>query len=194
MQIDMGETDLKLYVLGAGCSSDCGYPLASEFATDLREWANNLDPVAASRLLGCVRDTLSLMGGTIDTVDTLVWKIDRGEFDQSKAVMGEEMMKEHQRRAQRVHAAKLAISALFQSREAAALDTGLKRYREFLSDVFPGAENFWFGKVAETPCAVLSFNYDRLFELAFQDRFRVDAKRWGFYGQKVFKFRLGCGL
>lgn len=185
----MNDSSLKVFVLGAGCSRDCGYPLASEIPQQLREFAAALDSTRAPRLIRCVNDTLALMSRTVDTFDTLVQKIDAGHYDDTDAFIGEEMIRKHQLRSQRVQAAKLAISALFHFKEAAAFDTGLKRYRDFLGDLFPVAGSEWNGMDAHT-CCVLTFNYDRVFEIAFQDRFNVDLQQWGLYGGRV----LNAGL
>ena len=124
-------------------------------------------------------------GKIVDTIDTLVFKINAGQFDESNATIGEEMLKRMRLRHERIQAAKLAVNAMFQFKEAAALHGGLKRYREFLFDLFPDASRHWFDTTSETNNRVLTFNYDRLFELAFHDRFNVDTQQWGFYGQKV---------
>ena len=186
----MSEDNLKIYILGAGCSRDCGYPLAVDMIQHLREFADSLDASRASRLLHSVRSTLELMerkdhGKIVDTIDTLVAKINDGQFDESNAIMGEEMQKRHSLRHERIQAAKLAVSTMFHFKESAAIGTGLNSYRDFLYDLFPGASSRWWDNIGETNYRVLSFNYDRMFEIAFHDRFNIDLEQWGFYGGKV---------
>ena len=73
-------------------------------------------------------------------------------------------------RQSRVIAATLATSAAFLAKEPLARQTCFGRYREFISDLFPGAEAHWFRIPRSNRRYVLTFNYDRLFEMAFLDR------------------------
>jgi hypothetical protein len=50
----------KVYILGADCSRDCGYPLGPEMKSELFE--QSLDPATSPRLRKAVADTVSLMG------------------------------------------------------------------------------------------------------------------------------------
>ena len=79
--------------------------------------------------------------------------------------------------------ATLATSAAFLVKEPAARQTGLRRYREFISDVFPGTETRWLWMPPTKSRHVLTFNYDRLFEIAFLDRFQISP--YGLYDFKV---------
>src|SRR5260370_16282574 len=65
----------KVYILGAGCSKHCGYPLGPEMKNDLERFGQSLDPATSPRLLKAVTDTVVLMGGSVDTIDTLVQKL-----------------------------------------------------------------------------------------------------------------------
>src|SRR5258708_28424429 len=74
----------KVYILGAGCSKHCGYPLGPEMKNDLERFGQSLDPATSPRLLKAVTDTVVLMGGSVDTIDTLVQKLYGGHLCQPK--------------------------------------------------------------------------------------------------------------
>src|SRR6267154_1410727 len=71
----------KVYILGAGCSKHCGYPLGPEMKDDLERFGQSLDPATSPRLQKAVRDTVELMGGSVDTIDTLVQQLYGGQLD-----------------------------------------------------------------------------------------------------------------
>jgi hypothetical protein len=165
----------KVYILGAGCSKDCGYPLGPEMKEDLERFGQSLDPTTSPRLIQAINDTVRLMSGTTETTDILVQKLYGGHLDQQ--IGGE------QNRQAFVFSATLATSAALLAKEAAAKRTGFKRYREFISDLFPGAETRWPLMPPTKDRHVLTFNYDRMFEIAFLDRFQI--KPYGLYDIKV---------
>ncbi len=72
----------KVYILGAGCSKHCGYPLGPEMKADLERFGQSLDPATSPRLQKAVADTTALMGGTTETIDVLVQKLYDGKLDQ----------------------------------------------------------------------------------------------------------------
>ena len=86
-------------------------------------------------------------------------------------------------RQPRVISATLATCAAFLAKEASARETGFRAYREFLSDLFPNAETHWLRIPQSTRRHVLTFNYDRLFEMAFVDRFNFTG--YGLYDVRV---------
>ena len=118
----------------------------------------------------------------IDTIDELVRRIDQGHYDESSGF--------HHRRCsqtratkfgyERIESAIIAISALFLHQEGKVARQGLRRYQEFLNELFPGADSAW--PASTNSCHVLTFNYDRMFEAAFRERFNFDTQRLGFYG------------
>ena len=167
--------DSRVYILGAGCSKDCGYPLGPKMKDDLERFGRSLDPATSPRLLKAVKDTVDLLVGTTDTVDILVQKLYGGHLDSQ--IGG------NQNRHPCVVLATLATAAAFLAKEPAARQTGLKQYREFISDLFPGAESRWPWQPPTKNRHVLTFNYDRLFEMAFLDRFQISP--YGLYDIKV---------
>jgi len=68
--------------------------------------------------------------------------------------------------------AKIVTDALFLERERNARRTGLHGYRQFFEAIF---EKNHPNVLESTNKRVLSFNYDRLFEIAFAEFFRLDS-------------------
>jgi hypothetical protein len=165
----------KVYILGAGCSKHCGYPLGPEMKEDLERFGQSLDPATSPRLRKAVADTLALFGTTTETIDVLVQKLYGGSLD--------EIIGGPYNRQPRVISATLATCAAFLAKEASARETGFRAYREFLSDLFPNAETHWLRVPQSTRRHVLTFNYDRLFEMAFVDRFNFAG--YGLYDVRV---------
>jgi len=137
----------KVYILGAGCSKHCGYPLGPEMREDLAQFGGSLDSATSPRLQKAVADTIALMGGTTETIDVLVQKLYDGKLDQE--IGGP------QYRQPRALSATLATCAAFLAREVTARQTGFARYRELLWDLFPIADSHW---PQSTRCHVLTFN------------------------------------
>jgi hypothetical protein len=53
----------KIYILGAGCSKHCGYPLGPQMKEDLETFGRSLDSATSPRLQKAVAETVALMGG-----------------------------------------------------------------------------------------------------------------------------------
>jgi len=140
----------KVYILGAGCSKHCDYPLGPEMKADLELFGQSLDPATSPRLRKAVEDTIALFGTTTETIDVLVQKLYGGLLDQ-------EIGGDRYRQA-RALSAGLSTCAAFLAKEVSARNTGFRRYREFISDIFPGAQNRWDLMVQPTHCHVLTFN------------------------------------
>jgi hypothetical protein len=94
-------------------------------------------------------------------------------------VNGSEHYRLEQSADDQIRSAKIATAALFQELELNAKPTGLQGYRDFLNTIFDG--NHDLGALSATCSRVLSFNYERLFEIAFIDHFRL-ASRMECYG------------
>jgi hypothetical protein len=82
-------------------------------------------------------------------------------------------------RARRVREAKIATTALFFQREKDAHAGGLSGYHGLLDRIFPE------GLYRKTDAHVLSYNYDRMFEIAFIDHFGRDVGQFAPYGTKL---------
>jgi hypothetical protein len=174
----------KVYILGAGCSKHCGYPLGQEMKDDLVDFGQSLDPATSSRLREAVRDTTALMGGRVDTIDTLVQKLYAGQLDGQIGAQNVDAWTRNGIRSRRVKAATSAISAAFLAKEKKVSELGFSRYRNFLYQLFPGAGSNWFAIQRSNCPHVLTFNYDRAFEIAFLDRF-INTDQYLLYGQRV---------
>jgi hypothetical protein len=171
-----------VYILGAGCSRECGYPLAAEIRSMLSDFARkSLSSSNCGRIRQAVEQTAALMGDKIDTIDELVRRIDQGHYDESSGfITGDALNARDQVRHERIESAIIAISAFFLHQEGKVARQGLRRYQEFLNELFPGADSAW--PASTNSCHVLTFNYDRMFEAAFRERFNFDTQRLGFYG------------
>jgi hypothetical protein len=155
-----------LIILGAGCSVSSGYPVAAKMFEGLARFGQGLGD-DAKRLRALVEKTLALVkqlranGESVETLDTVAKLLHEGKA-------GGDTMQE---RNYNVTDAKLAVSAYFLSLERAAIQKGLLGYRSLMDRVF-GTNSRWYAKaIQDTSYYVLTFNYDRLFELAFRQRF-----------------------
>ena len=172
-----------VYILGAGCSRECGYPLAPETSTALRKFAQeSLTSAESARVKRAIEETLSLMEEKVDTVDELVRRIDQGQYDETSGfVTGDALIHREKLRHDRIHNAIVAISALFIHLEGKVTRQGLRRYQEFLNELFLEVNSTWPSHQPNS-CHVITFNYDRMFEVAFRERFHFDTQRFGLYG------------
>src|SRR6266540_2137899 len=109
----------KVYILGAGCSANCGYPLANQFVSQLEVFGKGLRE-EATRLKRCVEETANLMrANNVETVDDLAARLHAGAFDEQK---GSPALS-YQQREQRIWSAKIAAMAMLLSKEAEAKKT-----------------------------------------------------------------------
>lgn len=170
--------DKIVYMLGAGCSASYGYPLAKSFRDALREYGDTLGQQPnCERLRQCVTKTVTLMEKyQSPTVDRLVLQIVE-ELERQRRPLGVFYTKRHNElenaEQEQILDAKRATTAFFLEREAKARKTGLQGYRDFLNIIFEGDRDPRV--LRSTTRRVLSFNYDRLFEIAFADYFRLDS-------------------
>lgn len=155
-----------------------GYPLAKDFLVSLKQHHALLERrTKCDRLKECLVNTIApLEKHNAPTIDRLVRWIE-DEVDSKKpslnqnAFAGQQLDNEAMKK---ILDAKIATVALFLEREAAAWQTGLQSYRNFLNIIFDG--NCSSNALQSTSDCVLSFNYDRLFEMAFTDYFRLDGQ------------------
>src|ERR1019366_6840554 len=161
-----------VYILGAGCSAGHqpdgpGFPLACEFVSALDEFSQKrLAGNDCQKLKSLIVDTVKLLRQEkVQTLDTLVARLGAQACDTSNRLTNKER--------QQVLGAKIATTALFLELETKAKETGLPRYDNFLSELFGNSVN-WAEASRKAHRSVLTFNYDRLFEMAFLRRFRCD--------------------
>lgn len=155
-----------LVILGAGCSVSSGYPVATKMFEGFAQFGQGLGD-DAKRLRGLVEKTFALVqllrakGESVETLDTLAKLLHEGKA-------GGGTMQERNRS---VIDAKLAVSAFFLFLEREAIKKSLPGYRSLMDRVF-GTNSRWYAKaIQDSSYCVLTFNYDRLFELAFRQRF-----------------------
>jgi hypothetical protein len=101
----------------------------------------------------------------VDTIDTLVQQLYGGQLDPQ---IGGVYF-----RHPRAQTATLAITAAFLAKGNKLWEIGFACYREFLYQLFPGAQSNWFAIQRSNSPHVLTFNYDQAFEAAFMERFNI---------------------
>lgn len=158
---------MKVYILGAGCSVCGEYPMASQVTAKLLDFANTrLAHEEAKELHRCTIQTCDWMTEyKVETIDQLADRLNGREPD---------VMRE----------AKLAMSVYFLSIEDAANERALKNYTAFFEELFRyGDSELLQERVNATPCRVITYNYDRLFERTFIEwAKRVDCDNEGLSG------------
>ena len=164
----------RVFVLGAGCSAQYGYPLGDTLADQLQEFRRDI-PDDCALIRQSVSNTVTLMERhpTIETLDQLAKQIEDDFLawrSQRGIVFGQLDGEKERLAAKQILDAKVATSAMFVAGEGHAREKGLAGYKRLLESVFGGEP--WDEAVAKSDCHVLSFNYDRLFEIAFLDYFR----------------------
>jgi len=107
-------------------------------------------------------EKLRKQGELVETLDTLARLLHDGKAG------GETM----QQRNYHVIGAKVSVAALFLFLEREAIHKKLPGYRQLLKRFFPDVPKVGFRRAIElSPHRILTFNYDRLFELAFRQYF-----------------------
>jgi hypothetical protein len=172
----------KVAILGAGCSCAYGYPLANQLRNHLAQFSKTIESSAPKlHKLACntleLFDQLAAMGCPADTLDDLAWHIDQGKIPAKPGTFQDE----HGYRL--VEDAKAVVSAMFLSKENDSAAKTLTGYRNLLRKMFLDSMNC-DRALRQSPWRVLTFNYDRLFEMAFRQHFKVDPTL-PFYGQSV---------
>jgi hypothetical protein len=167
----------RVYILGAGCSA-AHYPLANGFLAALKEFQAHLqERPNCARLRAAVGTTITLLEKyQTPTIDRLAVRLDEELAAQKQQVHWSEGLHSAQLEKEadeNILAAKIATVALFLEREEAAKRTGLTAYQDFLNLMFEN--NRSPEALRSSPVRVLTFNYDRLFETAFIEYFRLGS-------------------
>ena len=180
---------VRVLILGAGCSAKCEYPLGIGLTKQLQEFHEDI-PANCTHIRLSVSNTVNLMQRipgieTLDQLakqiddDFLAWSAQRGSIIADQAYLDRERLTD-----QRILDAKIATSAMFVAREKNARKTGLLSYHHLLESLFGGEP--WQVAVAESDCRVLSFNYDRLIEIGFLKYFKsFNPQQFGMYARDV---------
>ena len=141
----------KVYILGAGCSVCGGYPVANQVTAKLLEFAREqLAHKEAEQLRRCTVETCARMQELgVETIDQLAEHLNEENLDV-------------------IREAKLAMSAYFFSIEEAAVERAYANYEAFFEEMFQyGESHLLEDRAKATPCRVITYNYDRLFERTF---------------------------
>ncbi len=173
-----------MIVLGAGASAAYGYPVAAGFCAGLEKFAQELGD-GQSRIQKAVLDTVSLLKEHhFQTLDELVYSVMQRALDLKML----SSIENYSRRLRIIHDAKVATAAYFMSLEGAARTNSLSGYRSLVHRTLGGADDL-FSASRSSGCRILSFNYDRLFEIALF-RLRGMDHRYLPYGKDM----LNAGL
>jgi hypothetical protein len=141
----------KVYILGAGCSVCGEYPIASHVTARLLDFARTkLAREDSKELQRCALNTCRrMMEMGVETIDQLAGSLNGNE---PEVILD----------------AKLAMSLYFLSLEDAAVERALPNYTAFFEELFRyGDSELLSERVKSTPCRVITYNYDRLFERTF---------------------------
>ena len=173
-------SDTTVYILGAGCSVKYGYPLAANFVPAFESFSRSLGG-EAEKLKRAVDETVALMcEANVQTVDELVFRIHNRAFDDPK----HQSTQAYGVRLRRILRAKIATVALFLALEQRAKTETLDSYQRLILKIFPGSGD-WQQRFRNTRCHLLTFNYDRLFEMALLKMFGIDADTQLLYGEDI---------
>lgn len=184
----------RVYILGAGCSYDGehGYPLASQFIGALEKYSARIEGREdCQRIKEAVDDTVGLLKRSgssswhASTIDQLIDLVYKGQCDEELRGVS---------RPAAARKAKIAASACFLELEPSARRRQIPKYRQFISGKIlneTGMSAYTRQRLKQSNACVLSFNYDRLFELAFFAGFRDPSlDSWSPYSDEV----LNAGL
>lgn len=168
---------VRVFILGAGCSAKYGYPLGIGLTRQLQEFYSEELPNDCTNIRQSVSDTITVMNGlpAIETLDQLAKHLEEecSAHNQAEEQTDQQILK-----------AKIATSAMFLAREDTAKKADLRGYLDLIASLFGGDP--WRTGVEKSDAHVLSFNYDRLFEIAFQRYFTdFDPKRFALYSGVV---------
>ena len=173
-------SDTTIYIIGAGCSVKYGYPLAANFVPAFKSFSHSLDS-DSPKLKQSVDETVLLMQeANVQTVDELVFRIHNGALDDPK----HSPTQGYGLRLRRILKAKIATVALFLALEQRAKSESLDSYQRLILKIFPGSGD-WRQRFRNARCHLLTFNYDRLFEMALLRMFGIDADTQLLYGEDI---------
>jgi len=191
----------RVFILGAGCSAGYGYPLGLSVLEELRSF------LATKILSGCpviqaaVSESVDLAARFphADTLDKVV-NLSEEHFNNFRRREGgcTVTVAHNELRTltdKQILDAKIATTALFLDKEREARKKTLTSYKECLLPSIFGRGTRWQSAVNDSDCTVLTFNYDRLFEIAFLDYFKeFDARQFSVYGKSVLNSGFDFGL
>jgi hypothetical protein len=153
-------TKTKVFILGAGCSANCGYPLGKGLVGQLEEFQAEITgrfPIIEQ----CVRDTINLAKQfpKFDTLDQLT-KHAEHDFEswrrRERSVVWDSVDQQRQNLLDKqIIDAKIATGTMFLTKEEKAQAIGLQNYERFIASIFGGEP--WQEAVKAANCHVLTF-------------------------------------
>jgi hypothetical protein len=157
---------LEVYILGAGCSVEAGYPLAAGMRDKLEEFGRTIaidSPIVSE---WCTYTAGLMRESNAQTLDELT----EGLINRTRQIPNATGVQRHSEFVFPViRKAKASISAYFFSLEPKAIIKGLQPYKDFIDEILPMKDGT--SLLTKSNKRVLSFNYDRLFEMSFANRF-----------------------
>ena len=169
----VADRQTKVFILGAGCSADCGYPLGVGFETELEKFLHEI-PDECPKIRRSVSATVDLFRNLsgVETIDQLTARIeqdlDNWKRQRNSPIVGPDWLQRDKTAAEQILNAKIATSAMFLANEEKARQTRLRSYKSFITQILGGPP---WEEARQTHCCLLTFNYDRLFEIAFLESF-----------------------
>ena len=158
----------RVFILGAGCSVDSGYPPGAGLAAEFDKFLGEIQEVPdqkCGRIRHSLVCTLKLLRETpgVETLDQLAarieqdlndWKRQRGSpFADSDYLERESIA------ARQILDAKIATSAMFLAGEDKARQTGLRSYKSFITQILGGPP---WEEAREAACSVVPSAWDWL--------------------------------
>lgn len=128
-------TKTKVFILGAGCSADCGYPLGVGLATEFQTFLQQI-PDDCPTIKQGVSETIKLLATlpNVETLDQLVQRIeldlDNWKKQRNSFIADTERSNKEKLAAKQILDAKIATNAMFLARESDAKNT-FKKLQEF---------------------------------------------------------------
>lgn len=182
-------SNTSVYILGAGCSVKCGYPLAAGFVPELESFSQTLGG-DSPKLKRCVDETVALLRQeNVQTLDDLTFRIHNRALDDPR----HPSTQAYGVRNRRILSAKIATAALFLHLEQKAQTKVLDGYQRLILKLFPGSSD-WRQRFRNTNYRLLTFNYDRLFELALLRMFRIEPHEGLLYGEDILNSGLNNNM
>ncbi len=150
----MKDKPTKIFILGAGASRSAGLPLGIGVSEYMGHFLQQLP----------ADDAHCHLRAAIERTLTAMKKHDATTIDQLVAAACDKDIAEE---------AKLAMSVVMLSHERALQLSNLVSYQSFLAEIFQDdPHDDWNETLSNSNVRILTFNYDRVFEMAFQEWLR----------------------
>lgn len=153
---------LIVTVLGAGASFSCGYPLAKNLFQELERFGANLGENCALIKLATAQVIKKASELGCLTPNDLAFQM------LQRRVGG---MANYRQAFRTISYARVATDAFFLALEREVIPAQLESYRNYWHEALGPFNDNWLGAFPETRHRLLSFNYDRMPELALRRHF-----------------------